>query len=175
MDSCCRVSRGSISLAMSQYRREQKDPSRDEAEASTPPIDRKGPSRTKAGNGVDFGMCGKSGRQQIWIFTAVWSKVWSEMVLDRVLGAVVLLLVATSVAWYLHWIPQLPFSKKHSAKTAASTMTRPAPIVNSAPQKLADAPTDSTKPMETLGATVYGCNNVKFLDIELWVSVDGGE
>ena len=63
-----------------------------------------------------------------------------------------LLLVATSVAWYLHWIPQLPFSKKHSAKTAASTMTRPAPIVNSAPQKLADAHTDSPKPMETLGA-----------------------
>jgi len=63
-----------------------------------------------------------------------------------------LLLVATSVAWYLHWIPQLPFSKKHSAKTAASTMTRPAPIVNSAPQKLADVHTDSAKPAQTVGA-----------------------
>jgi protein TonB len=61
-----------------------------------------------------------------------------------------LLLVATSVAWYRHWIPQLPFSKKHSPKTSASTMTRPAPIVNSAPQKLADAHTDSAT--QTVGA-----------------------
>ncbi len=63
-----------------------------------------------------------------------------------------LLLVATSVAWYLNWIPQLPFSKKHSAKTAAGTMTRPAPMVNSAPQTLAAAHTDSAKPTQTVGA-----------------------
>jgi len=63
-----------------------------------------------------------------------------------------LLLVATGAAWYLHWIPQLPFPKKHSVKAAASTIAHPAPVVSSAPQRLADAHTDSAKPTQTVGA-----------------------
>jgi protein TonB len=63
-----------------------------------------------------------------------------------------LLLVATGAAWYLHWIPQFPFSKKNSTKAAASTIAHPAPVVSSAPQRPADAHTDSAKPTQTVGA-----------------------
>ena len=63
-----------------------------------------------------------------------------------------LLFVAASAAWYLHWIPQLPFSKKHSANTPTGTPIRTVPAVSSAPSNPAGPHSDSAKPAQTISA-----------------------
>ena len=61
-----------------------------------------------------------------------------------------LLLVSASVAWYLHWIPQLPFSKKHSAKPT-QTVGAPAPLPVAAPPSAPQsAPAEAAKPSASL-------------------------
>jgi hypothetical protein len=56
----------------------------------------------------------------------------------------VLLLAATGAAWYLHWIPWLAQPKKLSAAAASTVTAHLAPAVNSAPQKTANANSDSS-------------------------------
>jgi protein TonB len=50
-----------------------------------------------------------------------------------------LLLVTGGAVWYLHWMTQLRQPKKLSASAAASSAAHPAPGVNAAPPKIADA------------------------------------
>jgi periplasmic protein TonB len=63
-----------------------------------------------------------------------------------------LLFVAASAAWYLHWIPQLPFSKKHSANAPTGILIRTVPAVSSAPSNPAGTHSDSAKPAQTITA-----------------------
>ena len=78
-------------------------------------------------------------------------RIRPEIVRTTLLTAA-LLLVAMGAAWYLHWIPLLPFAKKQSSSATPTIPSNRAPAVNIVPPKPAETHTDSAKPAPPLTA-----------------------